>query len=435
MKIDRFIEQLSRAREQANIPEANFSKELMLSPILKWPVSDDDICKELIPKIIDIERDGPLSIEMLECWFDSNPSIVKLKKPVITYIEVGKAQRIMDSLARLLTLDERITPCVAVTIYEGQLIVASNSSLTDPLIVQGILQAKMGIIRDFLKSVRDSTPVDYDDLKKSAAEAIGKLKVISGLGNLTPKDTKRCHLKRRKSSTHLINALVKISAHFLLGHLTNGHEGFNNEQLKALLSEDILILTSAPKNDLIMHAEQAILLALTTNEKFVSFKDAPDKSVGFGISKLCCESCRKSLNEYKMVTYRGAHGRFFPRVLNINTNEESLGESTAHDGALNPSDSESDVDEDTYNSIRSRKKRASASAYGRCADANTIYFICILLVILSILLKRTEQLRLISLTNTLSFTPEITFLFDENSTLPIMSSSYALTELKNLELM
>lgn len=261
----------------------------------------------------------------------------------------------MDGLSRLLSLDLKYTPCVAVTFYKGKLIASSNSpqkmSVKD---LEACMARKMGVVQDFLnellKDVEFGSEPDADHVQFSirarlqATKAVLKIMADNGVGDVVPKNKDSRHKNRQTEAAHLQNALLKIGQHCLLGFLTAGKKGFNLLELNALLSDTMTVIT--PNTEVMgrkqLHAEQSILYYL---RNFTNFTEDPTTTVNLGISKLCCKACHTVLERDKEKTvHRGTHGMKFPNVYDIDKEELYDSAPTLLGTDLCPSDSESECD-------------------------------------------------------------------------------------------
>lgn len=349
-------EDLQKILEAERLKNNIKSKELMSKSTMKSitykGISDKDLFDKVIPKIIDLELNGQYSKEKIIAFVEANIEI--LPAPVRHIIDSSAELRRMDSLSRLLSLDSKYTPCVAVAFYNGKLIVSSNtpSNASEEFVID-CLTNKMVIIQDFLKQLIADIPVgSMQDIEKIqfthqakilAIEAILKLQHddIGGVGDVVP-PTRR-HPNRIITTTHLQNALLKLGQNCLLGIFTSGSKGFNSLELSALFNKFITIVL--PNSEQLLgvqlHAEQAIVCYLN---EFEEFQNGSEEQVRIGISKLCCQACHKVLNSDNKTTHRGTHGVNFPNVYDSGTGALYKGIPTKIGSDLNPDDSSSDCE-------------------------------------------------------------------------------------------
>ncbi|WP_298626369.1 hypothetical protein [uncultured Legionella sp.] len=359
MRIELLLSLLEAERlKTASNPETKVSKSVVGS-ILYMGLSDEDLIKHAVPKIIAMERIGKCSKDDLKTAILEHPNIKLLPNPIRHAVNDSVEQRRMDSLSRLLSLDTKYTPCVAVTFYNGELIASSNAPnpkepMTDDELSDCLVR-KMEIIQNFLTDLIKDIPVGSQPnltkiqfstrAKLLAMEAVMNMIQLTngGVGEVVPTTQDNRHDKRKNTVSHLQNALLKLGQHCLLGTLTNGKKGFKLEEIGTLLSESITIVT--PNTDVLegkqLHAEQAILYYL---REYTTFGTTPSAKVHLGISKLCCQACHTVLNKEDKSTYRGTHGMKFPSVLDIDSGDLYQGATTKLGADLCPEDSDSDCD-------------------------------------------------------------------------------------------
>lgn len=338
-------------------PKTKVSKST-LNSISFMGVSDDDMKKYAVPIIIAMEREGKCSKDEIKAAIEKHPDIKLLSAPVRHALDDSIELRRMDSLSRLLSLDTKYTPCIAVTFYKSELITSSNApkeQMTDDELAD-CLTRKMEIIQEFINTLIKDVPIgSQPDITKIqfsararllATEAVTKIIKESngGVGEVIPTTPSNRHEHRKNTVAHLQNALLKLGQHCLLGVLTKGTKGFKLEEINTLLNESMTIIT--PNTEELgrkqLHAEQAILYYLN---EYTDFSLSPSAKVHLGISKLCCQACHTVLNREDKSTHRGTHGMKFPNVYDIDTQDFYQGIDTKLGADLCPEDSDSDCDD------------------------------------------------------------------------------------------
>ena len=360
MRTEALLKLLETERLKHSVKAKKKVSKATLTSILYMGLSDDDIIKFVVPKIVALELTGECSKENLKQFILGHKSIEILPNPVRHALDESVELRRMDSLSRLLSLNTKYTPCVAVTFYKGELIISSNSlnpkeELTDDLLTK-CFSRKMGLIQDFfLELIKDIPLGSQPDVEKIqfsprakllATEAV--LNIIDasngGVGEVVPSVVKNRHENRQNTIDHLQNALLKLGQHCLLSVYTNGKKGFSLEELEAILNESMTIVTPnvAVLNGKQLHAEQSILYYLN---EYTDFSRYPSSRACLGISKLCCQACHTVLNRDNKTRHRGTHGMQFPSVYDIDTEDLYAGIRTRLGADLCPTDSDSDCDD------------------------------------------------------------------------------------------
>jgi hypothetical protein len=359
MRIEALLQLLETERLRIKSNAKTKVSKTTLNSIIYMGLSDEDIIKYAVPTIISMEREGKCSKEDLKTAIQKHPDIKLLPDPVRHAVNDSIELRRMDSLSRLLSLDTKYTPCVAVTFYKGELIASSNApnpkeQMTDDALADCFAR-KMEIIQEFVTNLVKDTPVgSQPDITKIQFSARARLlataaviKIIKesngGVGEVIPTTRSNRHEHRQNTVAHLQNALLKLGQHCLLGVLTEGKKGFKLEEIDTLLNESMTIIT--PNTDLLkgkqLHAEQSILYYLN---EYTDFSSTPSAKVHLGISKLCCQACHAVLNREDKSTHRGTHGMKFPSVYDIGTQDLYQGFNTKLGADLCPEDSDSDCD-------------------------------------------------------------------------------------------
>lgn len=332
MRTDTLMSLLAKKRlEQEPAPKLILKKKL-IEKVCFLGISDEDIENFIIPQLVQWEIDGDFSKEKFNTFLKECPNLHYLQEPVRHEVDKTVEQRRMDSLARLLTVDNSITPCIAVAFYEGKLIVASNSpkEKTKEELEEYILQ-KMAIIRTFLTELAKDVTIEPDKIDVTKIQFSMRARLLAhrairhliaqdcgGLGDLLPPQADR---RRFNIEEHLKNALFKVGQAYLLSLYTDGKKGLSREDAQALSTTPITIVI--PKGTELkqeLHAEQAILYYL---RNFTEFEKKPTVNrINIGISKLCCQACHTVLSRRAdKIAYRGSHGVGFPNVHDIDTED------------------------------------------------------------------------------------------------------------------
>lgn len=349
---------LERLKREPKEPKVKASKN-SLDFILYMGVSNEDIERIIVPKIVDLEINGEYAKTTLKDFILDSKAIDRHPTPARHALDASTEQRRMDSLSRLLSLDTKYTSCVAVTFYNGEIIASSNTPNLNERMTESTLSdcfaKKMGLIQDFLCELTKDIPLgSQPKIKKIQFSTRAKLLATKtvleimdssngGVGDVVPQNNR--HKNRGTKINHLQNALLKLGQHCLLGMYTNGKKGFNVQELKTLLeASSMLVIT--PNTKVLMsqqlHAEQAILYYL---REYTDFKiKSSEERVPIGVSKLCCQACHNVLNRKKGISHRGTHGIKFPNVYDIDTKTLFEGINTKMSDNLCPSDSESECE-------------------------------------------------------------------------------------------
>jgi hypothetical protein len=318
-------------------------------------ISDEEIAKYVVPRLVQWEIDGDFSKQNLNAFLQTSSDIHLAPDPVRHEVNKTIIQRRMDSLSRLLIVANTITPCIAVAFYKGELIIASNTPKgTSEQELTDYLSQKIVIIQHFLSALAkdvnyepglaNNINIQFTTRAKLLAHQAVKLLMsedCGGIGEILPS---KAHRKHSNNKEHLKNALFKLGQSYLLGLYTNGGKGFSQEDIRALFSRTITVITPNIEElgTLELHAEQAILHYLSEAHNFE--QETSVSKVNIGISKLCCQACYAVLNRSEKVAFRGGHDMEFPSVLDIDTGVAFTGIRTKKTADPCPSDSESDCE-------------------------------------------------------------------------------------------
>lgn len=292
------------------------------------------------------------------------PHLKKKQNPVAIIRDNSIKVRRMDSLARLLAVDEKITACLAVAIVNDQLIISVNEPHNgDRKQVFQHIDNKLKIIQNFLMSLdvkeednnynKQITTQFSSAAKKKAFEVAMELGEHGGIANVVPKSEAR----KRKSKTlnigtkytHTQSSLLKLASSYLKSKLSNEKQGeFNLKEINALLSNDYIFLPSKDNDPTVnksqeLHSEQAILAYLKENQIH--------DPIVIGLSKLSCKAC-DSVFSHLNHSYRGTHGIPYPNVNVLGDNgikkyeyEETIRDMKSEDQSPFDSDSEVEFEE------------------------------------------------------------------------------------------
>lgn len=242
-------------------------------------------------------------------------------------------QRRRDSLARLLAPSNYFTPCIAVTMHNSELYVATNTYRSkDSSPLAQALNHKIRTVRAFLTELATMVP-DQTSEQKANVENI----LIPNLSRSAEAAARTLLQQGEKPSdvdmARLEKDLRKLGKHFLLGLCTDGRLGFTNEERTALVDSMPRVIIPAAAGFDSNHAEQVLA---------DRFKLHPVKPY-LGISKLCCKTCDKVVRDLGFEA-RGTHGKSFPNVHDVTTGQVAVYEKTDFGTASHPPDSDSDVD-------------------------------------------------------------------------------------------
>lgn len=326
-----------------------------LTSIVYMGISDNDLLKFIVPKIIDFELLGICTTQNLKQFICDHEEITILPEPIHHIADNSQIQRRMDSLSRLLSLDNKYTACIAVTFYSGELIISANSpreKIPEELITD-YLSRKVGLIQNFLIDLHKGIPIGIQpDIRKIQFSTRAKLQATDtvlklihptngGVGDIIPNSKANRHHKRFNITTHLENALLKLGEYSLLGLFSGGKQGFTLEEISTLLNKTMIIIT--PNTQIMgenqLHAEQSILYYLN---EFTDFSSKVSAKAHVGISKLCCQACHSVLKKEDKLSYRGTHGIKFSSVFDLSTQSLFKGTSTTMRADACPQDSDSE---------------------------------------------------------------------------------------------
>lgn len=320
---------------------------------------DDSVIKaEIIPKLIKFCSQNPYkhwdkdSLKNYLGELIEKEKISSLSAPIRTIQDNSQEQRRLDSVARLLSLSDEYTHCVALACIHETLFIAYNKSRQyEEKTLQKLILAKLNTISEFLYSLRPDNITHYSEsidvtlTAKASYNAINSVQVLldsGGVGTIISSDPKKRKLKCQTHFEHLYSALLKVGHYYLLGVYTEGRQGFNQAFINAIDGLAIQFIDNAP-NNIPLHAEQAVVYHYKHN---VQGKNGlyESKPIHIGVSKLCCLVCANVLQRDDNFSFRGGHGIFFPNVATYN-GENILLDKTVACGDTCPSDSDSDAED------------------------------------------------------------------------------------------
>ena len=268
-----------------------------------------------------------------------------------------KSLRIMDTLARLLSVDGTLSRCVAVTLMHGHMFIVANKAVTpyeNPFLT-ACLEQKARLLQEFLTNqlvvLQGSDPRIKLDTYFRILEVVDQLlehgssdkDVVPSVASIKKTDL----LKER-----LIEDLIKLSEHYLKGLVEDpdeGHEfrdeilsaaglpmptetlpvpaerierGFLRDQRKAFDNEIHVVVGN--KGD---HAEQLVIDAydhFISTSKSITFGEESSRFIRIGISKLACVDCDGVLSAEPYVRYRGTSGIAWPGVRRLDGKSATL---------------------------------------------------------------------------------------------------------------
>jgi len=358
MRIEKLIEILEETKRQK---KAVVCKPIDISQIKRicyMGICDQEIVDYIIPQLVHWEIHGGFSKENLEKFITECQGIHLLPDPVRHETDKTDAQRRIDSLARLISIDVKYTACVAVACYDGQLIVSANESkIETEEFIEACFAKKIDIIRGFLAKLANDIPAERSrsDIIKIEFSTLARMYAYrashdlikednGGVGQILPSKLHRRHGRIEK---HLENALLKLGKSYLLSLYTNGQQGLSISEAQALSSAPFRMV-SAKRCGLELgtqelHAEQAIAQYLRQHPDFKTKE--PLSKVNIGISKLCCNACYDVFKKDALrFSVRGNHGMTYRNVHDIDTGTVSTCPETKLCKEASPSDSESDCD-------------------------------------------------------------------------------------------
>lgn len=301
---------------------------------------------------------------------------------------VDNKQRRYDSLARVLSPKREFTPCVAVAMSDGKLLVASNSD--SHLDTNSYIKNKAKIVGEFLNTLRagfikEDEQVLYrtkglffsQDQLTLADQTVDELEKQGGLVSI-PHD----YAEKKKRQDCLRNKyvkkqLLKVAKYYLLGwdsrEVISGdvllQDSFDFDEVEVLTKlmtltegESSLIICKPKalgrKVKAIQHAEQIIANTLETDkDTFPKFQAAKAGTIHVGINKLCCATCAQALQSKDKFVVRGVSGCAFNGTLNNDTGIiTKIARQRISDVNMNAEDSDTDFDEESKNPGRQKTK-------------------------------------------------------------------------------
>lgn len=272
-------------------------------------------------------------------------------------------QRRMDSFARILSLSDELTPCIAISFINNQLIIGYNpprdktetQQMKKEEKIQCYLTKRIEIISSLLKCVTPEV-LPKDRLRLLVLSYIDILLEQGGTGVTLPVANR----KHKNLYAHLQNALEKMVYSYASVENDDTVEvgKFNSHFANAINKQNFIFASNRVVNKdnkvLYLHAEQAILFELKKQNLLNS-----NQAFFIGISKLCCLDCQNELSKYENIYFRGGHGEDFINTARISTMDIRTKKNRSSAEGYCPSDSESDSeymdkDENQFNRIRSK---------------------------------------------------------------------------------
>ncbi|KTC68924.1 hypothetical protein Lbir_2457 [Legionella birminghamensis] len=334
-------------------------------------VSDETISNLIIPRLVTHIAGLKTAVNKFEYkpfinTLIADAHIVVAQAPQRARKDVSLAQRRIDSLSRILAVQDSISPCSAVLLHEGKFVISSNfpriEGANEEEMVENfhkMMSDRVGILQQFIRTIEanhsevhiqpakdfqsdKSESDEYEIVFNMKAHALAALTArqlggeqVGGHGNVLP-EHKSKYVSPRE---HLQNALLKVASAYLLAKYYDTYAGFTKEQANALMSPNfVLLVRSKELGKGNWHAEQLQADYLLENHLL---KGQP---IHIGISKLCCQACDTVLSHYKDIQYRGTHGVNFPGVYDMVNEDVHRGVVTKMSTHLCASDSDSEVD-------------------------------------------------------------------------------------------
>ena len=230
-------------------------------------------------------------------------------------INTSKTQRRYDALAKLLSVNNKTSPCVAVTMFNKRLVISANPpkpvASKDDIIL--FLQKKIEILREFLTYF----PIDETTPKKTqiinhAQYSINELvsRQCGGIaGALVNNEGLEPQAKYAPTHAKTINSLVRSLLKLRVDFLTD------KGQIKDLCDAIFLPFLFVKGNKFGEHAEQLIIKHLFS----LAPAEVPQVVIHIGINKQCCYDCAMVMNEFSsQVSVRGYTLNKFPGVIRRN---------------------------------------------------------------------------------------------------------------------
>lgn len=244
--------------------------------------------------------------------------------------------RRLDSLSRILSFKISKSACTAVTIHEGQLIVAANvSSSATPEEISTALIEKLRCLNKLINNCPSS---DYRDIlpfcqKEENIKEMTQLSLGTGvtIGDLQQSLAKLIHLVKAQNypfAAEFVNALNPDNPIVILNPKKEDNKHYivkTTFQAQTKTSE-LIQLSHVDKYALEkdIHAEQMIHYYV---KKVKAAPDTEEKG-SIGISKLCCATCYKVVSQH--FTVRGTHQNCYEGTVNIDDGQRELGNSPYH---------------------------------------------------------------------------------------------------------
>ena len=257
-----------------------------------------------------------------------------------------RLQRRFDSLARLLSLQPGFSICSAVTIVNGELIIATNSAgNASSALLAELLRKKMIIIRTFINKVhRKKIDVTSEFFSRLADSCVHKLICTGG----TSQNNALLKQALHKLILATSNAVQETNTDFfsslerdtLLGNeftlllptgriketdqTDYGMDVFDADHILAMEREHHFF-SGIPSTVRInhLHAEQLIVYYLK-NIKRLDLQDSEALLIRLGISKLCCETCKDVIKDHVRLQARGTHNIKYEYTVNLLSEKEKV---------------------------------------------------------------------------------------------------------------
>lgn len=244
------------------------------------------------------------------------------------YDDNGQLIRRFDSLARLFSLNNKLSVCTAASFYNNKLMISLNLNHTkDSDQVIDLIYERFRIICVFISKMQD------EELFTIRREAEKIVDVLSGIGGATlnRKVMLQALIKLTYSITiddTLFNDEFKavfrdpeaLNLQIMLPVLDQSTEKASIRIIHANGTEEHHHLLPPKKCSSIryLHAEQLIgwYVFILNKDSEATQALSQDNTLNIGVSKLCCTTCKDNLAPLA-ITVRGTHSQTYAKVVNI----------------------------------------------------------------------------------------------------------------------
>lgn len=224
--------------------------------------------------------------------------------------------RRMTALARLFRLKKGLSMCNAVTIHQGELLLAFNMSFNDNHDeVMKLIQQKIAVLEAHFNKVSKMTVAKYHEEQQALSQetyagllAVGgnslkDYRVLQSLDKIT--DTllfdPECPIPEIK---HIFQQ-GKLRCRVLLPLMDE------DNRLQIMCDDQLLKTPISTQSVTYAHCEQILAFYLFQWQKIQQDQNNP---LHFGITKLCCQPCRENLQGLPVIV-SGSHGEYEHQTL------------------------------------------------------------------------------------------------------------------------